>query len=130
VQDWSGGTRIGDALHGFNQYWARRVLGRGAVVLVISDGWDRGDAGTLEVEMDRLQHSCHRLIWLNPLLGSPGYQPLTRGIRAALPFIDDFLPVHNLESLETLAVHLSSLPPRSKAARQPNRLAAVDRRAD
>jgi len=69
VQDWSGGTRIGDAIHYFNQKWSRRVLGRGAVVLVISDGWDRGEAGVLEVEMDRLQHSCHRLIWLNPLLG-------------------------------------------------------------
>jgi uncharacterized protein len=130
VSDWSGGTRIGEALRRFNVVWARRTLARGAVVLVISDGWDRGDPELLRAEISRLRRTCHRLIWLNPLLGSPGYQPLTRGIRAALPFIDDFLPVHNLESLETLAVHLSSLPPRSKAARQPNRLAAVDRRAD
>ncbi len=122
VQDWSGGTRIGDALHFFNQKWARRVLGRGAVVLVISDGWDRGDASVLEVEMDRLQHSCHRLVWLNPLLGSPEYRPLTIGMKTALPYIDDFLPAHNLDSL----IHLGNLlgtindsrPSRSTAARR------------
>ncbi len=122
VQDWSGGTRIGDALHFFNQKWARRVLGRGAVVLIISDGWDRGDASVLEVEMDRLQHSCHRLIWLNPLLGSPEYRPLTIGMKTALPYIDDFLPAHNLDSL----IHLGNLlgtindsrPSRSTAARR------------
>ncbi|HEY4384982.1 MAG TPA: VWA domain-containing protein, partial [Ktedonobacteraceae bacterium] len=91
VQDWSGGTRIGDALHYFNHKWARRVLGRGAVVLLISDGWDRGDAAVLRAEMDRLQHSSHRLIWLNPLLGSPDYRPLTIGMKTALPFIDNFL---------------------------------------
>jgi uncharacterized protein with von Willebrand factor type A (vWA) domain len=122
VQDWSGGTRIGDALHGFNQYWARRVLGRGAVVLVISDGWDRGDAGTLEVEMDRLQHSCHRLIWLNPLLGSPDYRPLTIGMKTALPYIDNFLPAHNLDSLINLGNLLSTIdesrPVRSPGARK------------
>ena len=99
VQDWSGGTRIGDALHFFNQKWARRVLSRGAVVLIISDGWDRGDASVLQLEMDRLQHSCHRLIWLNPLLGSPDYRPLTIGMKTALPYIDNFLPAHNLDSL-------------------------------
>ena len=122
VQDWSGGTRIGDALHFFNQKWGRRVLGRGAVVLVISDGWDRGDASVLEVEMDRLQHSCHRLIWLNPLLGSPEYRPLTIGMKTALPYIDNFLPAHNLDSL----IHLGNLlgtiddsrPSRSTAARR------------
>ncbi len=122
VQDWSGGTRIGDALHGFNHYWARRVLGRGAVVLLISDGWDRGEAHTLEIEMDRLQHSCHRLIWLNPLLGSPDYRPLTIGMKTALPYIDNFLPAHNLDSL----IHLGNLlggidesrPLRSPAARK------------
>jgi uncharacterized protein with von Willebrand factor type A (vWA) domain len=90
--------------------WGRRVLGRGAVVLLISDGWDRGDPEVLAAEMSRLQRSCHRLIWLNPLLGSPDYQPLTRGMQAALPFVDDFLPVHNLASLETLAAHLGQLP--------------------
>lgn len=109
VQDWSGGTRIGDAIHYFNHKWARRVLGRGAVVLVISDGWDRGEAGVLQTEMDRLQHSCHRLIWLNPLLGSPDYRPLTIGMKTALPFIDNFLPAHNLDSLISLGNILASV---------------------
>ncbi len=122
VQDWSGGTRIGDALHYFNKHWSRRVLGRGAVVLIISDGWDRGDSGVLQVEIDRLQHSCHRLIWLNPLLGSPDYRPLTVGMKTALPFIDNFLPAHNLDSLISLGNLLSmiddSRPIRSAAARR------------
>lgn len=109
VSDWAGGTRIGESLKAFNYIWARRVLGRGAVVLIISDGWDRGDPQLLGHEMARLQRSCHRLIWLNPLLGAPDYQPLTRGIQAALPYIDDFLPVHNLASLENLAAHLQQL---------------------
>ena len=109
VQDWSGGTRIGDALHFFNHNWAKRVLGHGAVVLVISDGWDRGDSGILSIEMDRLQHSCHRLIWLNPLLGSPDYRPLTVGMKTALPFIDNFLPAHNLDSLIDLGNLLSTI---------------------
>lgn len=109
VQDWSGGTRIGDALHYFNHHWAKRVLGRGAVVLIISDGWDRGESDTLKAEMDRLQHSCHRLIWLNPLLGSPDYRPLTIGMKAALPYIDSFLPAHNLDSLIDLGNTLSSI---------------------
>ncbi len=122
VQDWSGGTRIGDALHFFNQKWARRVLGHGAVVLIISDGWDRGEAGVLEVEMDRLQHSCHRLIWLNPLLGSPDYRPLTIGMKTALPYIDNFLPAHNLDSLINLGNLLETIddsrPVRSAATRR------------
>ncbi|GHO96821.1 hypothetical protein KSF_068690 [Reticulibacter mediterranei] len=109
VQDWSGGTRIGDAIHEFNHRWSRRVLGHGAVVLIISDGWDRGEAGMLQVEMDRLQHSCHRLIWLNPLLGSPDYRPLTIGMKTALPFIDNFLPAHNLDSLISLGNILASI---------------------
>jgi uncharacterized protein with von Willebrand factor type A (vWA) domain len=122
VQDWSGVTRIGDALHFFNQKWSKRVLGRGAVVLIISDGWDRGDAGVLEVEMDRLQHSCHRLIWLNPLLGSPDYRPLTIGMKTALPYIDNFLPAHNLDSLISLGNLLGTIddsrPMRSAAAQR------------
>jgi uncharacterized protein with von Willebrand factor type A (vWA) domain len=109
VQDWSGGTRIGDAIHYFNQKWSRRVLGHGAVVLIISDGWDRGEAGMLQAEMDRLQHSCHRLIWLNPLLGSPDYRPLTIGMKTALPYIDNFLPAHNLDSLISLGNILASI---------------------
>ncbi len=122
VQDWSGGTRIGDALHRFNYTWGKRVLGRGAVVLVISDGWDRGDADTLKAEMERLQRGCHRLIWLNPLLGSPDYRPLTIGMKTALPFIDDFLPAHNLDSLISLGNLLSTIddsrPDRSPTTRR------------
>lgn len=110
VPDWGGGTRIGDALRTFNVRWARRVMGHGPVVLLISDGWDRGEPDVLRREMARLQRSCHRLIWLNPLLGSSEYQPLTRGMQAALPFVDDFLPVHNLASLKALAEHLNRLP--------------------
>jgi hypothetical protein len=109
VPDWGGGTRIGDALRTFNTQWGRRVMTRGPVVLLISDGWDRGDPDVLRQEMARLSRSCYRLIWLNPLLGSPNYQPLTRGMQAALPFVDDFLPVHNLASLEALAEHLNRL---------------------
>ncbi len=116
VNDWSGGTRIGEALKRFNYDWARRVLGRGAVVLLISDGWDRGDPKLLGQEIGRLQRSCHRLIWLNPLLGSPEYEPLTRGMQAALPDIEDVLPVHSLASLEELVEHMATLdshrPPR------------------
>jgi uncharacterized protein with von Willebrand factor type A (vWA) domain len=122
VADWSGGTRIGEALKTFNFDWGRRVLGHGAVVLIISDGWDRGDADLLRTEMARLQRSCHRLIWLNPLLGSPQYEPLTRGMQAALPYLDDFLPVHNLASLEDLARRLSDLAQRPPLRRQQTRM--------
>ncbi|HXW00287.1 MAG TPA: VWA domain-containing protein, partial [Anaerolineae bacterium] len=109
IHDWAGGTRIGESLKTFNYEWGRRVLGQGAIVLLISDGWDRGDIDLLEREMSRLQLSCHRLIWLNPLLGSENYEPLTRGIQTALPYIDDFLPVHNLQSLEQLGHLLERL---------------------
>jgi uncharacterized protein with von Willebrand factor type A (vWA) domain len=109
VPDWGGGTRIGEAVRAFNVRWGRRVLSRGAVVLLISDGWDRGDPEVLAQEIARLQRSSRRLIWLNPLLGAPGYQPMTRGMQAALPYIDDFLPVHNLDSLEALAAHLNNI---------------------
>jgi uncharacterized protein with von Willebrand factor type A (vWA) domain len=119
VPDWGGGTRIGEALRTFNVRWAGRVLGHGPVVLLISDGWDRGEPDVLRREMARLQRSCHRLIWLNPLLGSPDYQPLTRGMQAALPFVDDFLPVHNLASLEALAEHLNRLTKRPARWRSP-----------
>jgi uncharacterized protein with von Willebrand factor type A (vWA) domain len=112
VPDWAGGTRIGEAIHSFNVRWARRVMTHAPVVLLISDGWDRGEPAQLAREMSRLQRSSRRLIWLNPLLGAPGYQPLTRGMQAALPYIDDFLPVHNLASLEMLAAHLNQLPGR------------------
>jgi uncharacterized protein with von Willebrand factor type A (vWA) domain len=106
VKDWGGGTRIGDAMHEFNYRWARRVLGDGAVVLLITDGWDRGDPALLQREIARLQRNCYRLIWLNPLIDAPQYEPLTRGAQALLPFVDDFLPVRNLANLESLAREL------------------------
>jgi uncharacterized protein len=106
VQDWGGGTRIGEVLREFNFCWSRRVLGRGTVVLLISDGWDRGEPGQLRHEIARVQHNCYRLIWLNPLIGASQYEPLTRGAQAMLPFVDDFLPVRNLSNLESLAREL------------------------
>lgn len=118
VEDWSGGTRIGEALKSFNFDWSRRVLRGGAIVLLISDGWDRGDPVLLGREMARLQRLCHRFVWLNPLLGSDEYEPLTRGMKAALPHIDDFMPVHNLASLEELAAHLQVLDQRKGGGRR------------
>jgi len=109
VRDWSGGTRIGDALRTFHQRWRRRVLPSGAVVILISDGWDRGSPELLRNEIARLQRSCHRLIWLNPLIGSVNYAPLTRGLEAALPFVDDFLPVRTLRDVRELALHLNAI---------------------
>ena len=109
VHDWAGGTRIGDAIKQFNYQWARRVLNQGAVVLIVSDGWDRGEIDLLACEMARLQRSTSQVIWLNPLLGDVDYQPLVRGMQAALPYIDRFLPVHNLASLEQLASVLKKL---------------------
>jgi uncharacterized protein with von Willebrand factor type A (vWA) domain len=109
VTDWSGGTRIGSAIKEFHQRWGRRVLHGGSVVLLISDGWDRGDPSELRQQVARLQRSCHRLIWLNPLIGTAGYSPLTRGLQAALPFVDDFLPARTLNNLADLAIHLNAL---------------------
>jgi uncharacterized protein with von Willebrand factor type A (vWA) domain len=109
VLDWSGGTRIGESLKTFNYSWLRRVHGRGAMVIIISDGWDRGDTKLLETEISRLQRSVYRLVWLNPLLGGKDYQPLVRGIQTALPYVDAFLPLHSLESLEQLATQLASI---------------------
>ncbi len=118
VPDWSGGTRIGDAFRAFHVRWARYVLKRRAVVLVISDGWDRGEPDVLAQEVARLQRSCHRLVWLSPLLGTADYKPLTRGLVAALPFVDDFLPARTLGNLEDLARHLNTLPGRRVSRRR------------
>jgi uncharacterized protein len=106
VEDWGGGTRIGEALRAFNLHWARRVIRNGPVVMIVSDGWDRGDPELLDHEVARVRRSCRRLVWLNPLLGSANYEPLTRGMMAALRHVDEFLPVHNLASLEQLAERL------------------------
>lgn len=109
VPDWSGGTRIGEALREFQQRWRRRALHGGPVALLISDGWDRGDPELLRDQVARLQRSCHRLVWLNPLIGTADYAPLTRGLQAALPYVDDFLPARTLNNLADLAVHLNGL---------------------
>jgi uncharacterized protein with von Willebrand factor type A (vWA) domain len=103
VHDWAGGTDIGGCLREFNDKFAREMLRSRTVMIIVSDGWDRGDAETMRKEMDRLRRRAHKLLWLNPLLGSPGYQPLCLGMRTALPYLDYFLPAHNLESLVQLA---------------------------
>ena len=107
MPDWSGGTRIGESIEGFNKAWSRRVLGQGAVVLLITDGLDREGAKGLAEATDRLRKSCRRLIWLNPLLRYAGFQPKSQGIRAMLPHVDEFRPVHNLASLRDLVSVLS-----------------------
>jgi uncharacterized protein with von Willebrand factor type A (vWA) domain len=107
VPDWSGGTRIGETLEKFNRIWARRVLGQGAVVLLVTDGLDREGARGLDAAMDRLHRSCRRLIWLNPLLRWSGFEPKSQGIKAMLPHVDEFRPVHNLASLRSLIESLS-----------------------
>jgi len=116
VPDWSGGTRIGESLELFNRLWARRVLGQGAVVLLITDGLDREGARGLAEATDRLRRSCRRLIWLNPLLRYDGFQPKSQGIRAMLPHVDDFRPVHNLASLRDLVATLSGPSPARRIA--------------
>ncbi len=107
AQDWEGGTRIGQCLHAFNRDWSRRVMGQGAVVLLITDGLDRDDAGALEKEMERLHLSSRRLIWLNPLLRWDGFAPRATGIRAMLPHVDSFRAGHSIQSLEELAEAIS-----------------------
>ncbi|MCB4825266.1 vWA domain-containing protein [Roseicella aerolata] len=116
VPDWSGGTRIGESLELFNRQWARRVLGQGAVVLLITDGLDREGAKGLAEATDRLRRSCRRLIWLNPLLRYEGFQPRSQGIRAMLPHVDEFRPVHNLQSLRALVESLSGPQPGRRMA--------------
>jgi uncharacterized protein with von Willebrand factor type A (vWA) domain len=108
VQDWSGGTRLRTCLREFNRLWSRRVLGSGAVVLLVTDGLDRDPEPGLAAEADRLHKSCRRLIWLNPLLRWEGFQPKASGVRALLPNVDEHRPVHNLESLEALGRALRS----------------------
>ncbi|MDQ6747740.1 MAG: VWA domain-containing protein [Candidatus Dormibacteraeota bacterium] len=118
VVDWAGGTRMGETLHTFNTHWARRVLGQGAIVCIISDGWDRGDPALLAAEMAHLQRLAFRLIWLNPLMGFQGYQPLARGIATALRYVDHLLPAHDLASLQALAHLLGSLDANARPARR------------
>jgi uncharacterized protein with von Willebrand factor type A (vWA) domain len=107
VVDWSGGTRLGESLRVFNDEWGIRGMARGATVVIISDGWERGDASDLGEQMSRLSRVAHRIIWMNPLKASPGYAPLAAGMAAALPFVDDFVEGHSLASLEELAAVLA-----------------------
>jgi uncharacterized protein with von Willebrand factor type A (vWA) domain len=124
VKDWSGGTRIGDTLHEFNRLWSRRVLGQGAVVLIITDGLERDDVAGLSEEMERLKKSCRRLIWLNPLLRFDGFEPRARGVRAMLPYVDEFRAVHNLNALADLCASLDKASSRDV---DPRRWLAIGR---
>ena len=107
VVDWSGGTRIGASLRELNRRWVRRTIRSAAVVIIVSDGWERDDPGVLGREMAMLSRSCHRLIWLDPLAGRPGFEPATQGLLASLPHVDEFLPCASVASLEALARVLS-----------------------
>ena len=102
MSDWSGGTRIGAAIAELNRVHGRRI-GRGSLVILLSDGWDRGEPEELAEEMARLARTAHRVVWLNPLAADPRYEPLTRGMRAALPHVDRLLPGNSIHSLEELA---------------------------
>jgi uncharacterized protein len=115
VVDWGSGTRIGSALKEFNDEYGRRALSRGAVVVIVSDGWERQDPELVGREMARLARAAYAVVWVNPLKGNPEYQPLAGGMRAALPFVDRFLPGHNLRSLEELAAVLAGIERRHAA---------------
>lgn len=118
VEDWSGGTRLGEGLQQFNNEWGTKGMARGAIVVILSDGWDRGEPELLGMEMARLARVAHRIVWVNPLKASDGYAPLARGMAAALPYVDEFIEGHSLESLDRLSSILSSDgagPVRSKA---------------
>lgn len=121
VPDWSGGTRLGESLRVFNDEWGTRGTARGAVVVVLSDGWDRGEPEVLATEMARLSRLAHRIVWVNPLRATPGYEPLARGMAAALPFVDDFVDGHSFDALDHLAEVLArpvvpSVPGRTRRA--------------
>lgn len=107
VPDWSGGTRLGDALRDYNDEWGMRGMSRGAVVVILSDGWERGDPTVISDQMARLSRVAHKVVWVNPLKASPGYAPLARGMAAALPYIDDFIEGHNLNALDGLVEVIS-----------------------
>jgi uncharacterized protein with von Willebrand factor type A (vWA) domain len=122
VEDWSGGTRLGEGLQQFNDDWGTRGMARGAVIVILSDGWDRGEPERLASEMARLSRVAHRIVWVNPLKASDGYAPLAQGMAAALPYVDDFIEGHSLGALDRLSSILSSSgsgPVRSRSASTP-----------
>jgi len=119
VVDWSGGTRLGEGLRAFNDRWGVRGMARGAIVVVLSDGWDRGDPDVLGAEMARLARVAHRIVWVNPLKATPEYAPLARGMAAALPYVDDFVEGHSLAALDALVQVIA----------RPDRLASTARAA-
>ena len=107
--DWSGGTKLGGGLRQFNDEWGVRGLARNSIVVILSDGWDRGDPDELAKQMERLQRVTHRLVWVNPLKVTPGYAPLARGMAAALPYVDNFVEDHSVAAMQELA-NVISLP--------------------
>lgn len=121
VIDWSGGTRLGDGLRQFNDAWGQRGMARGAIVVILSDGWDRGDPDVLAEQMARLKRVAHRVIWVNPLKVTPGYAPLARGMAAALPYVDAFVEGHSVSALEELAKAISGEDDASTAGPRPTR---------
>ena len=114
VEDWSGGTRIGFCLKQFNQHWSRRMLGQGAVVILLTDGLDRGEGPELGKQMERLSKSCRQLVWLNPLLRYKKFEPRAEGVRIMLPYVDVFRSAHNINSLAELPALLN--PSKAQAA--------------
>lgn len=121
VHDWSGGTRLGDCLRAFNDQWGVRGMARGAIVVVLSDGWDRGDPEVLGAQMQRLQRVAYQTVWVNPLKVTPGYAPLARGMAAALPYVDAFVEGHSLAAMQELARVIASAPERRHSQRTPVR---------
>jgi uncharacterized protein len=108
VLDYGGGTRLGDGLKIFNDQWGQRGMARGAIVVILSDGWDRGDPAMLDEQMTRLHRVAHKIVWVNPLKVTPGYAPLARGMAAALPHVDAFVEGHSLEAMEHLAHEINT----------------------
>ncbi len=119
VADWSGGTRLGEGLAEFNDRWGVRGMARGAVIIVLSDGWDRGDPAALAEQMGRLAMVAHRVVWVNPLKATPGYAPLARGMAAALPYVDQFVEGHSLVALEQLAALVATSPTAARPGTRP-----------
>jgi uncharacterized protein with von Willebrand factor type A (vWA) domain len=107
ITDWSGGTRLGETIEEFLNQWGQRGMARSATMVILSDGWDRGESHVMTEQMARLKRITHNIIWINPLKVSPGYEPLAQGMAAALPYIDEFIEGHSLESLTELAELLS-----------------------